>query len=240
MADDGPVGRVAAIVVGAGAGRRLGGADKAFLPLLGRPLLAYSIDAFDGVTEVDAVCLVLSAESVVRGAALARERGWRKVAAIVAGGREREDSVRAGMAALVGYDWLVVHDAARPLVTPDLIRRGLAAARATGAAVAATPVRDTLKRVTEAETAASVAATVPRDGLWAAQTPQVFRASLLAQAFEAAGRHAGAFTDDASLVEALGSSVRVFSGTIDNLKVTLPEDIPIVEALLQARERGIA
>lgn len=226
---------VGAIVVGAGSGRRLGGVEKAFLPVLGRPLLAYSVDALQASSDVAAICIVLAAASVARGLALVREQGWSKVTAVVAGGAERQDSVRAGLNALPPCEWVLVHDAARPLLSPEIIGRGLRAARSTGAAVAAMPVRDTLKRVRGGPGRLVVAETVPRSDLWAAQTPQVFRSTLLRRAFDAAGDGIGAFTDDASLVEALGHDVRVFEGASTNVKVTLPEDIALVEALLRTR-----
>jgi 2-C-methyl-D-erythritol 4-phosphate cytidylyltransferase len=227
--------KAGAIVVGAGSGRRLGGVEKAFLPLLGRPMIVYCVEALEASGEVDAICLVLAEASVGRGLALVRDRGWTKVAAVVAGGAERQDSVRAGLNALPPCEWVLVHDAARPLLSPDIVRRGLAAARISGAAVAAVPVRDTLKRVRGAPDRPVVAETVQRTALWAAQTPQVFRAALLRRAFAAAGDSIGAFTDDASLVEAMGHDVHVFEGSGGNLKVTLPEDVAAAEALLRAR-----
>lgn len=224
-----------AIVVGAGSGQRLGGVEKAFVPLCGRPLLAYAVEAFEESADVHAICLVLSEASLARGVALVRDSGWRKIEAVVAGGRERQDSVMAGLRALATCEWVLVHDAARPLLTPEIIGRGLAAARETGASVAATPVRDTLKRVAGGESAPRVAHTVDRAALWAAQTPQVFRAAVLRRAFAEAGERAAAFTDDASLVEAMGHPVAVFHGGSHNVKVTFPEDLALVEALLRAR-----
>jgi 2-C-methyl-D-erythritol 4-phosphate cytidylyltransferase len=147
---------------------------------------------------------------------------------------------------------VLVHDAARPLLTPEIVRRGLQAARATGAAVAAIPVRDTLKRVAPGLHGASdslpqasaveeplVVETVDRGDLWAAQTPQVFRASLLREALAAAVEASAGHTDDAAAVEAIGGRVRLFLGASSNLKVTLPEDVPVAEALLRARSDGV-
>src|SRR5262249_12624600 len=162
---------------------------------------------------------------------------WRKVI-VLPGGRERQDSVRVGLEALVarqtreGDGLVLVHDAARPLLTAELVRAGLAAAREHGAAVAALPVRDALKRV--AGEGPLVETTVDRVALWSAQTPQVFRTAVLRRAFAAAGEGAGAFTDDASLVEAAGHPVALFPGTLENVKLTLPGDLPVVEALLLA------
>lgn len=231
-------GRTGAIVVGAGGGKRLGGVEKAFMQIGGCPLIAYSVEVFCAHPEVDEVCMVVSGESIARSWAMSRERGWRKVTAVVSGGTERQDSVRAGLDALTHCDWVLVHDAARPLVSHELITRGLTAGAATGAAVAATPVRDTLKRVSAAETAEpwpAVHETVDRSELWAAQTPQVFRVSLLRKAFARVGANASALTDDASVVQAAGFPVHLYTGDVQNMKVTLPEDIAVIEALLAWR-----
>ncbi len=225
-----------AIVVGAGSGQRFGNVEKAFHPVAGRPLLCWSVEVFERTPAVDRVCLVLASGSVERGRALVRECGWRKVRDVVPGGRERQDSVRAGLEALGDCAWVLVHDAARPLVTEAMIEAGLHGARRHGAAVAAVPVRDTLKRVDGAS--ALIQGTVDRDGLWAAQTPQAFGAGILRRAFAVAGERAAAFTDDAAVVAAAGYQVAVFPGALVNVKLTLPEDVALVEALLRARHLG--
>lgn len=229
-------GRVGAVIVGAGGGKRLGGVEKAFLPVLGRPLMAYAVEAFQSTLEVTHICLVVAADSVARTKALVRDEQWGNVSAVVAGGAERPDSVLAGLAAVAPCEWVLIHDAARPLVTPELIRRTLNAATVTGAALAATPVRDTLKRAGQHGESSLVHATVDRSALWSAQTPQVFRWDWIRAAFDAAGEGAAQFTDDASLVEQLGHPVELIDAGIANLKVTLPGDVELVEALLQARQ----
>ncbi len=217
----------------------MGDVEKAFMPVAGRPLLAHSVDTFEACPLVHDVCLVVAEQSLLRARETAREQGWQKIAAVVPGGAERQDSVWAGLEALGdACDWVLVHDAARPLVTAAMIERGLAAARRHHAAVAAVPVRDTLKRVREHSGDRLVWETVERSGLWAAQTPQVFHVSVLRQAFQLAGRHASQFTDDASLVEAMGRPVAVFEGSAQNVKVTYPEDVLLVEALLRARQES--
>lgn len=225
-----------AIVVGAGSGQRFGSVEKAFHPVAGRPLLCWSVEVFERAPAVDRVCLVLASGSVERGRALVRECGWRKVRDVVAGGQERQDSVRAGLEALGDCAWVLVHDAARPLVTEAMIEAGLDGARRHGAAVAAMPVRDTLKRVDGAS--ALIRGTIDRAGLWAAQTPQAFGATILRRAFAAVGERAGALPDDAAVVAAAGYPVAVFPGALENVKLTLPEDVPLVEALLRARHLG--
>ena len=230
-------GTTGAIVVGAGGGRRLGGVEKAFLDVGGKALMAHSVDVFEASSNVDSICLVVSRENVGRAEDLVRGAGWRKVAAVVAGGQERQDSVRAGLDALSECEWVLVHDAARPLVTEQLIVAGLAAARRTGAAIAASPVRDTLKRAVGPSEYPDVMETVDRSQLWAAQTPQIFRAALLRDAFVSVGPAASSLTDDAAVVQAAGHRVTLFPGDAQNVKLTLPEDIALVEALLAWRQR---
>jgi 2-C-methyl-D-erythritol 4-phosphate cytidylyltransferase len=146
---------------------------------------------------------------------------------VVPGGARRQDSVRNGLDALGPCDWVAVHDAARPFATRDLLLRTLDAAQPTGAAVAAVPVKDTIKRVRDG----AVLQTLPRAELWAVQTPQVFRADLLARAHHATDDA----TDDAALVERLGIQVRVAQGAYDNIKITTPDDLALAAWLLDQR-----
>jgi 2-C-methyl-D-erythritol 4-phosphate cytidylyltransferase len=211
----------------------MGGADKLFAPLAGRPLLAYSLAAFQQCPAVERIVLVLSERNRREGAALVEGGAFSKVEALCLGGERRQDSVRAGLSALSGLrpdDWVVVHDGARPLVTQELIEQGLAAACETGAAACALPAQDTVK---EADEQGLVRRTLDRKRLWLVQTPQVFRYDMLREAHE---RARGEVTDDASLVEALGHRVRLYMGSRRNLKVTTQEDLALAEALLQAGE----
>jgi 2-C-methyl-D-erythritol 4-phosphate cytidylyltransferase len=220
-----------AIVVAAGRSQRMAGGDKLWAPLVGpdgraRPLLAYAVAAFQRCAAIGRIALVLAEDALVRGRELARDEGFDKVCAVVAGGARRQDSVRAGLEAAGRVGWVVVHDGARPLVTPELIERGLAAARETGAACCALPVPDTVKEAGEG----FITRSLDRSRLWLAQTPQVFRYDLLVEAHRKAQ---GEATDDASLVEALGVKVKLFEGSPRNLKVTTPEDLALVQALLR-------
>ena len=212
----------------------MGGADKLWARLASRtgrerPLLAYAVAAFQQCAAVARIVLVVAEEAVERGRALARDEVFDKVCAVVAGGARRQDSVRAGLEALGPSAWVIVHDGARPLITVDLIERGLAEAQETGAACCALPAADTVK---EANEAGHIARTLNRSRLWLAQTPQVFRYDLLLEAHRrpSAGRDA---SDDAALVEALGVPVRLYPGSPHNLKVTTPEDLALVQALLR-------
>jgi len=217
---------VGAIIAAAGRSKRMGGGDKLFAVVGGKPLLAHTLSAFDGCRGVDRVVLVLSPENMERGKELVAEAGFSKVAAVCQGGERRQDSVCNGLEPLASCQWVVVHDGARPLVTAALIERGLEAAKKTGAAIAALPIGDTVKEV---EPPDIIGHTLARGRLWAAQTPQVFRYDILRQAHQQAQ---GEATDDAALVEKLGYQVRVFEGSPWNIKVTTAADLAVVEALL--------
>jgi 2-C-methyl-D-erythritol 4-phosphate cytidylyltransferase len=208
----------------------MGGVDKTFVPVGGKPLISYAVEAFQQCPAVHAIVLVVApGQSLWDAARLADEQsGWRKVRAIKAGGPRRQDSVALGLAALPPCQWVVVHDGARPLVTPELITRGLDAAVDTGAAIAAVPAKDTIKVVDQGRL---VLATPDRSSLWLVQTPQVFRRALLERAHREVQEDV---TDDAAMVERLGLPVRVFMGAYSNIKVTTPEDLVLAEALLTA------
>jgi 2-C-methyl-D-erythritol 4-phosphate cytidylyltransferase len=223
---------VGAIIAAAGRSERMGGKDKLFAVVGGKPLLAHTLSAFQTCRGVDRVVVVLSPENMERGRELVAEAGFDKVATICQGGECRQDSVRNGLEELASCQWVVVHDGARPLVTAELIERGLAAAKETGAAIAALPMRDTVKEV---EPPGVIGRTISRGQLWAAQTPQVFRYDILRDAHQ---RAQGEATDDAALVESLGCQVRVFDGSPWNIKVTTAADLAVVEALLAQGRAG--
>ncbi|MDP9237315.1 MAG: 2-C-methyl-D-erythritol 4-phosphate cytidylyltransferase [Chloroflexota bacterium] len=219
-----------AIIVAAGRSERMGGVDKIFAPLMGRPLLAWTLGAFKSCDDIDEVIVVSAPVAVQRVQAFVREWRFGKVTAVVAGGATRQDSVRAGLDFASEAALVAVHDAARPLVTPELISAGVALARESGAALCAIPAFETLKEVDGDPPV--VAATLDRSRIWLAQTPQVFDRKLLVDAH---ARASTAATDDAALVEATGHAVRIYEGARSNLKVTTPEDLLIAEALLRER-----
>ncbi len=225
-----PSAPTAAILVAAGRGRRMGAVPKPFLPLAGRPMLVHALRALLEAPGVHAAVVV--APPAYLDAARAHTAAFPRVAAVVPGGEERQDSVAAGLEAVPQAEWVVVHDAARPLATPDLVRRVLAAAAETGAATAALPSRDTLKEVA----GGVVRRTLDRERIWQVQTPQAFRAALLRAAHERARREGLRATDDAALVEAAGGVVRVVEGEALNLKVTTPADLELAEAVVARRE----
>ncbi len=226
-----PVSKVGAIIVAAGESRRMGGVDKVLALLAGKPILARVVDAFESCDSVTQIVVVVSKQSLDRCQQLVAEEGWSKMTEVCPGGRRRQDSVVAGLSRLSHCDWVVIHDGARPLVTVDMINRGLEAARETGAAVAAVPVKDTIK---VAGNDRIVHQTPPRQNLWAVQTPQVFRFDIIAEAYRQAK---GEVTDDASLVEQLGYRVKLYMGSYDNIKVTTPDDLALAEVLWQKQGR---
>lgn len=222
-----------AIIVAAGRGTRMGGMDKCALSLGGRSLLSYSVATFTKV--VDAIVVVVAPDRIAAWITTADREAWPRVVPIVAGGEARQDSVRAGFDALQGVqavDVVAIHDGARPLILAEVIRRCLDRAWTEGAAITAVPVTDTVKRVHDGQ----IIETLDRSTLWAAQTPQAFRADLLRAAFaQADSAPHTAFTDEASLVEAYGRPVTIVRGDRSNIKVTEPADLAIAEALLNAQ-----
>lgn len=218
--------RVGAIIVAAGSGRRMAGQDKVFGLLAGRPILARTMAVFEASPSIDSVVIVLSRQNLGRGHDLASREGWAKVLSICAGGARRQDSVRCGLAHLDDCDWIVIHDGARPLLSPALIDRALEMAAKTGAAVPGLPVADTIK---QADSGGLIEATVDRAGLWAVQTPQVFRDDIIRAAYTASDTDV---TDDAQLVELNGGRVRLFAGEPANIKITTPDDLAVAEVIL--------
>ncbi len=221
------------VVVAAGASARMAGLDKLRAPIGDRPLLAWTLDAMAAIPSVRRIVVVTAADRVaeVAGATWLPSR----VAAVVAGGARRQDSVAAGVAALgegAPDDVVLVHDGARPLVSAALVERVAAAAATHGAAIPVVPVAETLKRVDGER----VAATVDRTALAVAQTPQGVRRDILARAWaEVPPGGAATWTDEAALLEACRIAVHAVPGESTNLKVTLPDDLARVEAALAAR-----
>lgn len=221
--------KVAALLLGAGRGERLGAdVPKALVPLAGRPLFAWSLEALEASSAVEAI-VVVGPSRAMRESLAACGLAPRKVIGFCEGGRERQHSVAKGLATLPpDVTHVAVHDAARAMLTPEIVNRVVGAAVERGAAIAAMPLEDTLKRAT----LQVVTDTVPRAGLWRAQTPQVFRRDWLEQAHAEAH---GLATDDAALVEAIGHPVHLVEADARNFKVTTPADLALAEAWLTAR-----
>jgi 2-C-methyl-D-erythritol 4-phosphate cytidylyltransferase len=221
---------VGAVVVAAGSSSRMGGVDKIFAPVLGRPLICFALDQLEAFPLVTEIVLVLDSGSLKQGQELVDARGYRKVTRVCLGGERRQDSVQAGLDSLKACEWVIVHDGARPCLDLPMLERGLAAVQEAGAAVAGVPVKDTIKIVSSQ---GDVLDTPDRQSLWAAQTPQVFGYDLLRDAHD---RCVDDVTDDAMMVESLGRPVKMFLGSYENLKVTTPEDLILAEVFLKQRE----
>lgn len=222
-------GSVAAIVVAAGRSERMGRADKLWAPLpsengRAEPLIAHTLSAFQKSRKIQHGILVVAEDAISQSQTLVEEHGFSKFSVVPGGGR-RQDSVLAGLQAAGQTDWAVVHDGARPMVSVDLIENSLRAAQATGASCCAVPIPDTVKEGASGR----IVRTMDRSRLWLAQTPQTFRYDLLLDAHK---RTSSDVTDDAALVEALGVEVRICEGSRQNIKVTTPEDLALVAALL--------
>jgi len=222
------VSQAGAVIVGAGSSQRLG-TDKVFLPLAGKPLLAWSVDVCQNCELLSQIVIVLNESNLDSGRNLVAERGWSKVVSVCLGGERRQDSVRQGLKELKRCDWVVIHDGARPFLTLDLIRDGLEAARGTGATTAAVPVKDTIKVGDDNE---MVRETLHRQRLWAVQTPQVFRFDIITRAH---GQVTDEVTDDATLAERLGYEVKLYMGSYHNIKITTPEDLALAEIVVKDR-----
>jgi len=232
---------LSAIIVAAGSSERMG-FDKLFALVSGKPVIAHTIAAFENTKCVDEIILVGRADSLGELRKLIGQPT--KVKQIVAGGAERSDSVRAGLEH-VGpkSDYVAVHDAARPMITPEKIERVFAAARTNSAASLAEPMNDTLKRADLAAIAASaeeagdliIKESVDRSGIYGMQTPQVFERKLLEEAYDLVAKKKISVTDEVSAVELLGRKIVLVPNYDFNFKVTYPRDLPLAEFVLKQR-----
>ncbi len=225
------------VVPAAGAGRRLGGGAKALVRLAGRALLAHAVEAMEANQCTTALVVVSHPDALEATAKLLADEGLAKVTALVAGGPTRQASVAAGLRALPpGPGYVVVHDAARPLVAPGAVDRMLELLLEAGLAgvVPGVPVIDTIRRVDDAQRSTGI---VDREQLRSMQTPQLFVREVLEQAYRLARRDGVEATDEAALVELAGHQVQVVPGDPENLKVTTPLDLAVAETLL-ARRHG--
>jgi len=222
----------------AGSGRRMGaGENKLFLPLAGKPILVRTLSVFQNDPDCAGIILAVRPDERERIREMLAAHGITKVTAMPAGGGERQDSVRACVCAFMeagGKDdsVIMVHDAARPFLSRRVIRELAETVREHGAAIAAVPSKDTVKQVADG----IVESTPDRSTVWLVQTPQAFRAGLLAEAEEKALEEGFIGTDESMLVERLGHPVRVVGSTYDNLKMTTKVDLAIGEALLKRQE----
>ena len=219
-----------AIIVAAGKSERMGtGTDKAFLSLVNKPVVAWSLLAFERCPEIDRIILVVRKEQLVASKAVVQMFGISKIDKIVAGGARRQESVRAGLDACdIDTRFVVIHDGARPCVTPELVAEVVKAVRRVPAVTVGRRMTDTVKRV---EKGSVVAATEDRSKLWTVQTPQAFQLKTLRAAYKALGERE--VTDDCQAVELAGESVKIVESLKPNFKITTVEDLQVAGALLK-------
>ncbi|BAH41171.1 2-C-methyl-D-erythritol 4-phosphate cytidylyltransferase [Brevibacillus brevis NBRC 100599] len=221
------------VIVAAGSGKRMGGQrNKLWLPLAGEPILAHTVRLFATHPDIDEVVLVVSEADHAEVMTLISAE--KLMVVITMGGAERQDSVRNGLASLsANCDYVLVHDAARPFVTRKQISDMIKQVQQDQATIMAVPVKDTIKVV---GVNGLVESTPARESLWAVQTPQAFRMSLLREAHQAAGEAGKLGTDDAMLVEWLGHPVSIMQGSYENIKITTPDDLWFGEEILRKRK----
>ena len=224
-----------AVILAAGLGKRMqAGHNKQFIEICGQSVLTHTLTVFAQIPEIAKIVLVVRAGEEDTCRNMIPEIAESKTVLAI-GGKERQDSVHNGIRAITWEcEYILIHDGARPLVSEEVIRRTLLAAQNSGAAICAVPVKDTIK---QADSDGNVLATIPRESLWAVQTPQVFRADLIRRAYENAYVHNHYGTDDASFVEYLGEKIKIVTGDYENIKITTPEDIPTAEQILQKRQQ---
>jgi 2-C-methyl-D-erythritol 4-phosphate cytidylyltransferase/2-C-methyl-D-erythritol 2,4-cyclodiphosphate synthase len=228
-----------AIIPAAGKGRRFGrGFNKVFAEVAGKPIIAHTLSVFQVSSLIDEIVLVCGKEDLASCREIVERFGLDKVSAVIEGGDCRQQSVRNGLLRTrPDSEIIVIHDGARPLVTEEIIRESVSAACLYGAAVAASPVTDTVK---SADAESFVTATLRREELYAVQTPQTFRRSLILDAHEKALAAGADATDDATLVELIGGKVKITPGSPENIKVTQPQDLDYVSAKLSRNAVPVA
>ncbi len=219
-----------AIIVAAGKSERMGaGTDKAFLSLVSKPVVAWSLLAFERCADIDKIVLVVRKDQLVASKAVVRMFGISKMHAIVAGGQRRQDSVQAGLAACdMDTRYVLIHDGARPCVTTETISEVAKAVKRFSAVTVGRRITDTIKRI---QKGSFVESTEDRDKLWVVQTPQAFLMKTIRAAYKALGKKD--ITDDCQAVELMGETVKVLENRQPNFKITTVEDLQLAGALLK-------
>lgn len=233
-------GKTTAIVLAAGQGKRMGTRiQKQFLDIQGKPLVTYALEVFERSEEIDEILLVVSEEMISYcREEIVNKYGYKKVKKVLPGGKERYDSVYAGLKACENTEFVFIHDGARPFVDEAMIGRLMEDVKAFRATIAAMPVKDTIKIADEQK---NVSATPPRKSVWSVQTPQVFTYNLIRKAYDLLQcRSCADITDDAMVVEQMtGEKVHLTEGSYLNMKVTTPEDLEIAESFLKKIKNSV-
>jgi 2-C-methyl-D-erythritol 4-phosphate cytidylyltransferase len=225
--------KTVAIIPAGGSGKRMQRClSKQYLSVGGKPILVHTLGVFQRSPDIDEIVLVVLAEDIQRvRQKIVQPLGITKVRHVLAGGVQRQDSVRNGLA-VIGDDVgiVLIHDAVRPFVSGDLIRRAVQEAEKSGAVTVGMPVKDTIKRVDQD---GGVLETLDRQVLWMTQTPQAFKRSIIQEAYRKADEDQFYGTDDASLVERMGFRVKMIAASYENIKITTPEDLLMAEFLIK-------
>jgi 2-C-methyl-D-erythritol 4-phosphate cytidylyltransferase len=218
-------------VPAAGLGKRLGpGSNKPFYPLLEKPIVVWTLEALERISEIAEVIPVIKESDMETAIKIFEKCCFSKVKQIARGGKERQDSVYSGLKLVDKMtDIVLIHDGVRPFVEARIVREAIIAINAFDGAIAAVPLKDTIKEVADDV----VKRTLPRESLWAIQTPQVFRYDFLMRAYEGAMQEGVYSTDDSALVERVGGKVKIIMGAYTNVKITTPEDISFAQFLLK-------
>ena len=231
--------KVTAIIVAGGSGKRMGSQiKKQYIKLNDKEILAHTLEAFNKSSIIDEIIVVVSEDDIIQVREdIIEKYHIDKVSKVVAGGKERQDSVYNGlMAATKETKYVMIHDGARPFITQTLLKRALEATIENEATIVAVPVKDTIKVIDEVE--GTVVDTPKRSSLWSVQTPQSFNRELLVSAYENAIIKKLAVTDDSMIVESYGKAVHVVEGDYNNIKITTPEDLLMGEQIL--RQQGLS
>jgi 2-C-methyl-D-erythritol 4-phosphate cytidylyltransferase len=224
-----------AVIVSAGKGQRLiEGRKKQFISLVGKPILAHTIDKFEACPLIRSILVVVGQEDMdYCMKEIVEKYRYRKISQIVPGGKQRQDSVKNGLDALSkNVDIVAIHDGVRPFITREMIEESIQSAIRLGAVAFGMPVKDTIKM---AHPNGTVLKTLERESLWQIQTPQTFRVNLIKEAYHKATEDGFVGTDDASLVERLGIKVHLLPGSYTNIKITTPEDLMLANLFLQTK-----
>ncbi|MFJ7978478.1 2-C-methyl-D-erythritol 4-phosphate cytidylyltransferase [Peribacillus sp. NPDC096379] len=222
------------VIPAAGQGKRMkAGKNKLFIELIETPIIVYTLQVFDRDPACKRIILTINPEEAAIFTGLIKKYEIKKTIKLVPGGKERQQSVFNGLKEIKEDGLVLVHDGARPFIDHLLIKRLTEAAFTHGGAIVAVPVKDTIKKVKDS----MVIETVERSSLWAVQTPQAFRVSILKKAHEDAEKANYLGTDDASLLERMGQPVVIIEGNYDNIKITTQEDLYFAEAILHKNKR---
>ncbi len=225
--------KIVAIIAAAGKGKRMNArTSKSFIPIFGKPILAYTIEKFEKCKLIDKIYLIVSREEKEKCCRnIISKYNFSKIQELVNGGKTRQDSIYNGLKAMDRYtDIVVIHDGARPLVEENIIQDSIETAQKYGAAVTAIPIKDTIKKCGKDFI---INKTLNREEIWRAQTPQTFKYDLIIQAYHQAYKEKYFATDDAAIVERFGNKVKLIIGSEENIKITTPFDIIMVENFLK-------